>query len=68
MNGTIHATLHKDKIFSLCFTKYLTYWKIRNEATETALYIFFLPPQFMCDSVKKEEAGGARSWSCSQEE
>jgi hypothetical protein len=62
MNGTIHAELPKDDIFSLYITKYLTYRKTRKEATETALHIFFLPPQLMCSSVKKEEAGGARSW------
>jgi hypothetical protein len=62
MNGTIHAKLHKDEIFSLYLTKYLTYRKTRKEAKETALHIFFLSPQYMFESVKKEEAGGARSW------
>jgi len=67
MNGTIRVTPHKDNIFSLYFTKYLTYRKTRKEATERVLHIFFLSPQFMCDGVKKEEAGGAHSLCGSQD-
>jgi len=55
MNGTIHAKLPKDDIFSLYITKYLTYRKTRKGATETALHIFFLPPGSLCVTVSRKK-------------